>query len=162
MSAPAPTYRNIASQLVDVQDKLTTVRSLHEAIFMSAFAICTSAQRNAIQTVVNLAEEKLQEIAEEVAGLRSQNEDEDQDELVAAILRYQQLRPSLTRSRMTYWKVTAWREKTHLWLPLMGLHWKRLKTGQRRQTRWLVLSRRFASGWKRRKLTAGHQTLSRR
>jgi hypothetical protein len=61
---------NFRSRLLDIEDKLKSLRSLNEAVFMAAFAIGTPAQRDAIQAVANIAEERLESIIEDITPRR--------------------------------------------------------------------------------------------
>jgi hypothetical protein len=59
----------LRTRLLDIEDKLKSLRSLNEAVFMAAFAIGTPAQRDAIQTVSGIADERIDAIADEIAEI---------------------------------------------------------------------------------------------
>jgi phosphomevalonate kinase len=60
---------DLRSRLIDIEDKLKALRSLNEAVFMAAFAVGTSSQRDAIQTVAGIADERIDSIIEDVAEM---------------------------------------------------------------------------------------------
>jgi hypothetical protein len=65
----SPSAGDLNTRLVDLGDKLESLRSLNEVVFMAAFAIGTPAQRDAIQTVANITDERLESIIEDLAGM---------------------------------------------------------------------------------------------
>ncbi|MGA1800580.1 hypothetical protein [Rhizobium sp. HT1-10] len=58
-----------ASRLMGVEDKLTSARSLNEAIFLAAAGINDPTHMQAIQTVANIVNEKLGEVLAELQAI---------------------------------------------------------------------------------------------
>jgi hypothetical protein len=64
------TEKSVAGRLMDVEDKLFSVRSLNQIIFMAAADIQDPAKVQAIQTVTGIIDDKLLDVRDELDAIR--------------------------------------------------------------------------------------------